>query len=137
MPDQDPVKVNRAPARRRWRRVEQARSIMERGAKAAAKTVVDKAKAGDLKAARFVLEHVAVPDETGAELRPIAQGVDSRGGNALAPAAPEAPRIMIAVGLGSDFARLANTSPERLNSAPADRPALAPVLVTQAVSSDE
>lgn len=130
MPGSDPVKDNRAPrARTRWRRVELARTTLERGARVAARSMVQAAKQGDTKAAKWLLEHVEVLDEQGNPIRPIAPGVDSGARNAQAPSAPEGPRIVIGVALGRDFAQLATDRP-------ADRPALPAIAVSHTVSAD-
>lgn len=119
MPGADPVKVNRHPApRRHFRRVQQARSVLERESKAVAKALIEKAKGGDRKAAQWVLEHVSAPDADGNEVRPIAAGIDKQG----LPASDRdtGPRVLIGVSLGGDFARL---NAQQTPTAPALPPA--------------
>src|SRR3954468_20690737 len=60
----------------RWRKVERARDYLQRNADKIAKALVQKAIAGDVQTARWLLAHVAVLDENGRELRPIAAGID-------------------------------------------------------------
>lgn len=103
---------------------------MELGAKSAARTVVDKAKAGDLKAARFLLEHVEATNEQGETIRPLAAGVDSRSETFRADPSADGPRILIGIGLGADFAQLDSRSTTR----PGDRHALAAPVVSHTVS---
>jgi hypothetical protein len=74
------------------------------------RVMIAAAEAGDIKAAKWLLEHTAHVAEDGSELRPIAQGIDSRGGASTTPAPDEGPRILIGVALGSDFARLSPSS---------------------------
>lgn len=81
------------------------------------RAMVKKAIDGDVKAGRWLLEHTETTDDTGASVRPIAGGVDQSRGNAPGPA-DTAPRIVIGVSLGRDFAQLA-TQPTPAQLAPA------------------
>jgi hypothetical protein len=89
--------------------VERAREYLEGKAGIAAKCLVTAMKAqaarGDASAAQWLLQHIASTDATGKMIRPIAVGVDRP--VAFDPAA-SAPRIMIGVGLGADFAAVAS-----------------------------
>ena len=115
----------------RWRRVERAREHLDANANKIMRAMVAKAVAGDVKAGRWLLEHTAVEGPTGAELRPIASGVDKPEGNAQR-SGDDAPRIMIGVSLGGDFARLA-TSPARLNANQSGPPPLDAQVVSHPV----
>lgn len=125
MPGADPVKINTARRARRWRRVEQARAIFENSTRDVAKAMVQKAKAGDVKAARFVLEHTEVTNDEGATLRPVAPSVDRPAPNSQGTG-DTGPRIFIGVSLGQDFARL--------NTDQTDRPQLPPAVLSLPVS---
>jgi len=89
--------------------VEQARELIERESKNIAKSLIERAKGGDAQSARWLLAHTAVPDETGQDVRPIAAGIDKP--QLVATTADSAPRIMIGVSLGRDFAQLATPQP--------------------------
>lgn len=117
----------------RWRRVERAREHLDANANKIMRAMVAKAVAGDVKAGRWLLEHTAVEGPTGAELRPIASGVDKPEGNAQR-SGDDAPRILIGVSLGGDFARLATSQPTRLNANQSDPPVLDAQVVPHPVS---
>lgn len=109
--------------RERWRAVKAAQSYLAGESLAIVKSLVKAAKSGDTKAGMWLLEHTATADIDGKEIRPIAPTADltkvpgvGEGGNA--------PRILIGVSLGADFAQLNNTP---------TRPAIAPSM-SQSVS---
>lgn len=132
VPGQDPVKVNRAPARRtRWKRVEQARTLIEASSKDIAKSLVKQAIAGDRKAAQWLLEHTAASRPDGEETRPLAPGIDKQGFSGAGGS--HGPQVFIGVPLGSDFARLnANQTP----SSPALLPAASQSVSVRTVPID-
>lgn len=105
-PDNSPApsSINRTGRRSRWRKVERARAMLDKRANDLMESMINAALKGDTSAARWLLEHTATTGSDGAELRPIAPGVD-RAVTSL-PQADTAPRILIGVSLGSDFARL-------------------------------
>ena len=107
----------------RWRRVERAREHLDANANKIMREMVAKAVAGDVKAGRWLLEHTAVEGPTGAELRPIASGVDKPDGNAQR-SGDDTPRILIGVSLGGDFARLATSQSARLNAHSSETPTI-------------
>lgn len=88
-------------------------------------SMIRKALQGDSKAAAWLLAHTAVPDASGNELRPTATGID-RPSEQPSNAGDSAPRILIGVALGADFARL--------NTDQTGRPALPPIDVSPSVS---
>jgi hypothetical protein len=96
--------------RQRWRRVEKAREFLDQSALKIMRAMVDKAIAGDSKAAAWLLAHTAV-EKDGKEVRPVAASIDRP---AAAVDSPDtAPRILIGVNLGADFARLSAHQPSR------------------------
>jgi hypothetical protein len=88
----------------RWKRVERARAYLESRSHEIVKALIDKAIAGDARSARWLLEHTAATDDQGKELRPIAPSIDKPAGQ-LEPI-DTAPRVLIGINLGADFARL-------------------------------
>jgi hypothetical protein len=112
----------------RWRRVERARKRLDASADKIMSALIDKAKAGDVKAAKFLLEHTETANEQGELIRPLAPGVDRPVANAQGTG-DTGPRIFIGVSLGQDFARL--------NTNQTDRPALPPAVVSHPVSRDK
>jgi hypothetical protein len=102
----------------RWQKVERARDYLQRNADKIAKALVEKAVAGDAQTGRWLMAHIAAMDNEGRELRPVATGIDRP--QIQTAAVDNAPRILIGVSLGSDFARLNADQTPRAPSSSAD-----------------
>jgi hypothetical protein len=115
-----------------WKRVERAREIINHQAPGIARSLIRAAKKGDTKAAIWLLEHTATKDDHGVEVRPIAPSSD-RAVISGAGDGANAPRILIGVNLGADFAQLATSAAPGRTALP---PAESPTPLTQPVSPD-
>ncbi len=94
--------------RERWRKVTAAQEYIAGQSLGIAKSLVRAARKGDAATGRWLLEHAAIVDPDGKERRPIASSIDRA---QIAPQSGDsnAPRILIGVSLGRDFAQLAST----------------------------
>lgn len=119
-----------------WQRVELARELAAHHTPTAVRTLVRAARKGDVKAAMWILQHATATDEQGNEVRPVAPTVDLPKLQVAGGDTSNAPRILIGVALGNDFAQLASGQtaiPTLPAPAPESQPVSLPAIDAQII----